>query len=273
MDENNFAIVPIRYDGMDAERHQIELCSLGESLQGMARVLSVTGHFMVTQEYAKQYQAHDVKVLVAEPKANCFTIQAVIQFAHQQQIFSGLASATLATVLTWLFARSANRRDEMKAIKDSLDKAIATLAGNNQETIQQMLHTMERMADALRPAIREAVAPVGRTCITMTIDGAVVVDQATADAIRSERVDEVTAEKTWRIRITELDVESGTAKVRFSGDPIQERRVKAIITDPSAKVLANAYAQALLSQSELDVRGKATLRDGEIAQLYISNTA
>ena len=273
MDGDNFAVVPIRYDGMDAERHQIELCSLGESLQGMARILAVTGHFALTQEYAKQYQAHDIKVLVKEPKANCFTIDAVLEFAKQQQVFAGLAAPVLTAILAWLFARSANRRDEMKALKDSLDKAIETLVGNNQQTVDRMLSTMERMADALRPAVREAVKPIGRTCTQMTIGGNVVVDQAAADAIRSETVDEVSAEKTWRVRITELDVESGTAKVRFDGDAQVERRVKAIITDPSVKVLGNAYAQGLLSQAELEVRGKATLRDGEIAQLYISNTA
>lgn len=273
MDSNTFATVPIRYDGMDAEQHQIELSSLGESLQGMARVLAVTGHFVLTQEYVKQYQAHDIKVLVAEPKANCFSIHAVLEFAKQQQVFAGIAAPALSAILAWIFARSANRRDEMKALKDSLDKAINTLASNNQETIQRMLGTMERMADALRPAVREAVKPIGRTCTQMTVDGSIVVDQAAAEAIRSEAIDEVTAEKTWRIRITELDLESSSAKVRLDGDGNQERRIKAVITDPAVKVLSNPYAQALVSQSELAVRGKATLREGEIAQLYISNTA
>jgi hypothetical protein len=272
MDGNAFAVVPIRYDGMDAEQHQIELCSLGESLQGMARVLAVTGHFALTQEYVKQYQAHDIKVLVKEPKANCFTIDAVLEFAKQQQVFAGLAAPVLTAILAWLFARSANRREEMKALKDSLDKAIDALAGNNQETVQRMLSTMERMADALRPAVREAVKPIGRTCTHMTIGDSIVIDQAAADAIRSDAADEVTAEKTWRIRITELDVESNTAKVRMDGDVEQERRIRASITDPAAKILANAYAQALMTQADLDVRGKATLRDGEIVQLYISNT-
>lgn len=272
MDDKTLAIVPIRYDGMDAEQHQIELSSLGESLQGMARVLAVSGHFVVTQEYVKQYQAHEVRVLVGEPKANCFLIHAVIEFAQQQQLFSGAGGAALGAILTWLFARASNKREEMKAIKDSLDRAIQLMAGNNHDDVQRLLSTVEKMADALRPAIRDAVKPVGRTCTQMTIDGNVVVDQASADAIRSEAMDEVTAEKTWKVRITELDVESGTAKVRLDDEAQQDRRIKAVITDPSAKMLANAYAQALLSQTDIEVRGKATLRDGEIAQLYISNT-
>lgn len=272
MEENIFAIVPIRYDGMDAARHKIELSSLGESLQGMARVLAVSAHFVVTQEYVKQYQAQEVRVLVEEPKANCFSINAVIEFAQQQQLFVGAGGTALGTILTWIFARSANRREEMKAIKDSLDKAIETLAAGNQETVQRMLSTMEKMADALRPAVREAVKPIGRTCTHMNIDGSVVIDEAAAAAIRGDAIDEVTAERTWRVRITELDFETGTAKVRFEGDDQHDRRVKATISDPSAKVMGNAYAMALADQVEINVRGKAVLHDGDVAQLYISNT-
>ncbi len=42
---HELAIALIRYDGLDAERHQIELLLLGESLEGVARILGVTGHF------------------------------------------------------------------------------------------------------------------------------------------------------------------------------------------------------------------------------------
>ncbi len=57
------AELPIRYDGKDAEQHRIELHLLGESLQGVARILGVTGHFVATGQYAKQLQALDVKCL------------------------------------------------------------------------------------------------------------------------------------------------------------------------------------------------------------------
>lgn len=264
--------IPIRYDGLDAASHQIELNGLGESLQGMARVLAVTGNLIVTGRYVKQYQAQDVRVLVREPEANCFTVHAMLQFAQQQQMFAGAGGPILGALLAWLFGRAANRRDEMKALKDSLDKAIAALASNNQQMAGALSTAVDRMADGLRPAIRQAVQPIGTTCNKMTIGGAVVVDEASAAAIRSDAGDEVGEEKTWRIRITEIDLESQSAKVRLADDPDQEHRIKARITDPAFAISPNPYASALVSQTEISVRAKATLRDGDVAQIYISNT-
>jgi hypothetical protein len=148
MDEH-FAVVQIRYDGLDAERHQIELHLLGESFQGLARVLAVTGHFVATGQYAKQFPALDVKVYVDEPKANCFSIQAVIDFAKDQQLFAGFGVAAVSGIIGWLFHRASGSRAEMKAIKDSLDKANAHLAGqNNDLVVSKLFATLERMADS-----------------------------------------------------------------------------------------------------------------------------
>src|ERR1700730_3504358 len=101
--DDHYANVPIRYDGLDADHHQIELYLLGESLQGIARILGVTGHFLATGTYAKQLQALDVRVYVTEPKANCYSIQAVLDFAKQYEILSG-SIVLLPTILSWIFA-------------------------------------------------------------------------------------------------------------------------------------------------------------------------
>lgn len=275
IDESGPVAVPIRYDGLDAERHQIELHLLGESLQGMARILAVSGHFLATKQYAKQLQALDVKVYVDEPKANCFTVQAVLDFAKEQQLLAGTITL-LPAFLAWIFAKASNDRVEMKALKDSLDKAIGHLAGQNTELVPKLLATVEKMSDSLRPSVRAAVAPVGKSCTHMTVGGSsgTVVDQARADAIRSTAADEVTHERTWDIVITEFDRESATAKIRFTDEEYgaDEKRVRAVITDPSVGILGNAYVKAFAAHSEIRVRGKAVLRDGEIQTLYISDS-
>jgi hypothetical protein len=271
----HFAVVPIRYDGLDAERHQIELQWLGESCQGIARILAVTGHFVATGQYAKQMQSLDVKVYVDEPKANCFTIHAVIDFAKDQQLFAGFGVAALGGIITWLFHKASGTRAEMKAIKDSLDKAIGLLAGQNSELVPRLLATLERMADSLRPSLRAAVAPVGRTCRTMRVGDSGVIDEPMAEAIRSLDADEVTAERSWDVRITEFDFETAHAKVRFVDDEDEgqeDRRVRAVITDPSAHVLGNPYIRAFAKQTPLRVRGKAVMKEGEIQTLYISDS-
>ncbi len=266
--------IPIRYDGLDAERHQIELHLLGESIQGVARLLAVSGHFAATGQYAKQMPALDVKVFVNEPRANCFTLDAVIAFARDQQLFAGAVGVVLGPLLGWFVARISNNRAEMKALKDSLDKAIGHLANHNADLIPKYLATVEKMAESLTPAMRAAVAPVGKTCSTMRIGSDVAIDEATANAIRSLAADEVTETRVWDVRITELDLESKSGKIRLEDSELEdEKRFKAVITDPAIAVINSDYVRAFAEQRPIRVRGKAVLRDGEIQTLYVSDTA
>src|SRR5690606_14501865 len=128
------AVVPIRYDGGDADAHSIELSVLGESMQGMARVLAVTGNCVLTGDYVKQYQAMDVRVLVKEPEANCYTIVALIESVAQHPLFVSSASAAVGSIVTWLFARASGNKEEMKALKDTLDKVL-DLQGKSQDKL------------------------------------------------------------------------------------------------------------------------------------------
>ena len=261
----NLAVVPIGYDGGDAEAHSIELSVLGESMQGMARVLAVTGNFVVTGEYVKQYQAMDVRVLVKEPEANCYTIVALVQSVVQHPLFVGTASAAVGSIVTWLFARASGNKEEMKALKDALDKVL-DLQGKSQDNLHA---TLEKMADALKPAIRQAVAPVGKSVGTMTVAGRYVIDEAAAAAIRAPGETEVGSDRSWELVITELDTENKTGKIRLSDD--DGRRIKVRITDPLADLTPSPYAMAMANVTTITVRGKPVFRDGDIDTIFISD--
>lgn len=267
------ASIAIRYDGLDAEQHKIDLFLLGESIQGVARVLATLSHFVLTKQYAKQIHALDVKVYVGEPRANCFSITTFVEVAREQQLFAGGIVSIVSILLTYLIGKSRNSQEEMKAIKDSLDKAVAALAGQNQQLVPHLLATIDRLAESLRPSLRAAVAPVGRSCEVMRIGEATPIDRASAEAIRATTPGELTAERKWLVRITELDLESATAKIRFvDGDDADEDiRLRAEITDPALRLLSNPYVLAFSSREPLTVFGKAILRDGSVQNLYISN--
>lgn len=64
----------LRFDGLDAEKHEIELNCLGESLKGFSKILATAGTFAITQKYTKNSAGHEVKVYAKEAKANCFLI-------------------------------------------------------------------------------------------------------------------------------------------------------------------------------------------------------
>jgi hypothetical protein len=188
-------------------------------------------------------------------------------------LFAGGAGAILTVLVSWIIAKTSNNREEMKALKDSLDKAIDHLANKDSTLVPRLLDTVDRMATSLRPSVIKAVAPVGKSCNEMRIGDSLPIDRAAADAIRAVAADAVTEERTWLIRITELDLESFSAKVRFEDESEQDdARFRAAITDPAIAVLNNAYTRAFANHTVLRVRGKATLKEGEIQTLYISNT-
>lgn len=263
--------IRIRFDGQDAASHELDLSALGESLGGIARILGGAGHFAATGEYGKQQPSLAVKVLAREPQANCFTVEAVIQFAQQQQLFAGGVGAIVSAVVAWIFARASGRSQEMKAIKDSLDKAVSALAQRDEALQMRLLGTIERLADSLRPAVRSAVAPIGGHCTTLSIGDAIKLDAADKERIMAVNPDEVSPEQEWTLLLTELDLESQSAKARLDGSA-GDQRIKVKITDPALDVPGNAYASALAEKRQITVRGKAKMSKGEVQTIYASDT-
>ena len=252
MADFTFAKVPIRYDGLDAEAHELDLFALGESLQGAARIISVVGNFVVTGKYAKQFQAHEVRVVAAEAKSGCFEIQTLVQWAKDVQIFSGAAGPTIAVIITYVLMKASGSREEMKHLAQLLEIAIKELGHKDQGSIDRLIQTIENMADALKPAVKQAITPVGSTCETMRIGGenAQVVDRALKDAIMSEGNLEVLGERAYEVLITELDLETHSCKVHVKGESAEEEgegapRRSAQITDPALVIADNPYVIAM----------------------------
>jgi len=106
MDVEELTKITIRYDGLDAEQHQMSLGALGLSLQGLSRLLGVAGHFALTGKYAKQEQAFDVRVVATgNPRANCFSVDIVLQYAQQYGLLQGFAGATLTALIAWIISK------------------------------------------------------------------------------------------------------------------------------------------------------------------------
>lgn len=271
---NDIVELTIRYDGKDADRHEIELHALGESLQGISRIISVAGHFATTGKYAKQMQALDTRTVVRESRAGCFSLVTALQFAKDQGLLQGGLGVIVTAIVSIVMSWRSGRQEEMQALKDSLKTAIEQLGNRDQAVIDRMLTTIERMAESLQPSVRQAIAPIGMTCSSITIGGGQAIDEVAAAAIRSAIDASITEEREWSVLITELDKENSTGKVRLMPESEEhEKRVKARITDPAMKSIGDPYSFAFAEGRVLGVRGKALIeQDGEIRELYISNT-
>lgn len=271
----------LRYDGLDAENHEIELNCLGESLKGFSKILATAGTFAVTQKYTKNSAGHEVKVYAKEAKANCFTLETVMNFITQSQLFSGSAGAILGALIPYIFAKNAQKKEEMKYLKDALEKAIETLGNKDKDTIEGLISVIDKMATELRPSVRQAVSPIGNTCNKISVTSGsgfkpAVINEEDKAIIDQLDDDEVIGLREYKIFLTEFDAHKMTAKVILVGDET-DKRIPAQISDPSALTSDNPYLASLarfltfgLSESAaVKITAKASVRKGNVSKLFI----
>ena len=280
---NTFQVerVSIRYEGKDAASHKIDMMALGVSLQGFGRVYSTAAHFALTGKYVRQMQAMDVRAYADEAKQGCFEVPVFIQTLSQADVFSGLAGAIIGPLVAYIICKASNNRVEMKALKEILEQQLSDKAQHDAALTERLLDLVEKMADNLKPSVRQAVSPIGATCDRIDLaprsEGtAFSIDQATKDAIMSDgEDDEITNQRSFRVTIVELDRERATAKIRLGDEEASESdedpRVSAQITDPGFASPSNPYYRSLATNKPITVTAKAALRSGVIRTLYVSD--
>jgi hypothetical protein len=263
--------ISIRYEGGDAEHHAIDLNQLGLSLQGFARILAVCGNFVETGKYNKQFDSLSVRVTATDPEQHrCYEVVAHVQsFLTSDNFWSGTGGAALAAVIAYVLSRRSG--EEMKHLKDALDRALDQNAG----ITNKLLATIDKMADALRPAARSATSPIGRTCTSVDLYSGQTrianLDQDSQNLFAQPTANVFQNTKHYQGIISELDLRTGSCKVSLGGS---DQRIQAEITDPIRAVPNNPYALALASQQPISFLAKAEVdEDGEIAKLYISDLA
>lgn len=262
----------IRYEGGDAERHAIDLHQLGQSLQGMARIIAVSAHFAETRRYNKQFDTLSVKV-VAEPveEHNCYEVTAtILKIASSGELWSGLGTAVFMGVLGYVFNRK--KAEEMKHLSDALKQSI----GQQAEMQERMLLTIEKLADSLQPSVRQALTPIGQSVESINLRRReapverVVLDRETKELSQVGKDHTITGAHQMSGVISELDMVSGSCKVSLESDP--DTRVPAKIVDPVVGLPNNPYAQALSQIATITFTAKAEIdADGNVVTLYISD--
>jgi hypothetical protein len=263
----------IRYDGLDAENHEIDLFAFGESMQGLARVAGTIGHLVATQEYSRYFRSHELKVLAKEPRENCFSIDIVFEFVKQHQILSGTFPAALTALIAWLMHRASKKQDSNSTSNDSLLQTVRELAGQNSELTNRLLGLLEVMVQDLRPSVKKALAPIGTSCRTITVitpQRTDSYDESDKEALFMMQGDEITELLDWVVLITELDLERGTCKARLVNDS-DDKRINAIVTDPLLKQVNNPYSLAMAAGEPLPVKAKALIQSSIVKKLFISD--
>lgn len=264
--------IEVCYDGLDAKNHIISASELAESMAGFARIFGTVYHFTTTGVYVKKAPAQDVKIYVTESQARCYSIFfEAWEIARQQQVFQGLIGNIAVAVVTYIVAKAANGQGEMKHLAQALQTALAQNGQRDQAVLDRLLETVDKMADALRPSAKQAVAPIGGSCATVRVGGqsGITLDAQDKANIMAESPVDITTERKWEAVITELDRENATGKARLDGD--DDSRVPLTITDPAFKATGSVYLRAFVDAARITLMGKAEMSEGEIKRLYVSD--
>lgn len=263
----------IRYEGGNADEHMLELSQLGQSLQGFARVLAVCSHLANTGKYNKQYDSLSVRVYAAPVQEHhCYEVLTVIKdIALSKELWSGFGGVAVTLLTQYVFGRRS--AEEMKYLSEALKQSL----GQNASMADRLLTTIDRMAEALQPAAKQALAPVGNSCQSIGIykpgeeKPFMVLDQGTKNALNHGPDVQITELKTFVGVISEMDMETGGCRVTVEGLE-GAGRITATITDPVGRSAGNPYALAMAKAMPITFSAKAEVDpDGNILRLYISD--
>ncbi|MDQ2762039.1 MAG: hypothetical protein M3Y22_00620, partial [Pseudomonadota bacterium] len=138
-------------------------------MKGLARIIGVSGNFAATEKVVRQRDAFLLKVLVGQPEAHCFELTAWLQWVNQNPLITTIAGGLVVTLVAYTCKKAAGDREEMKQLRGALEVAIRELGHRDETVVGRLLTTIDRMADSLRPAVRQVVAPIGESVGSVTV--------------------------------------------------------------------------------------------------------
>jgi hypothetical protein len=276
-----FEPIILRYEGLDAAEHRIDLAQLGHSLQGAAQLLGTAASIVETGEYAKLASAMPVRILAGVPQIGCWEVPAIIVSvlpAVQQSMFSELGKKLAASATTKIVSFAISRYSpepvkpsETAMALETVQKAMAELG----QTSRHAIDAVVRMAEQQRPAARQLVFPIGLSCETLMVgsitNGAIPIDRSLRAAIDAPDVIEVFPAQHHEILISEMDRVNRSCKFALRSEEESDRRITGEITDPIIQMPNDPYSAAFSAQRWLTVMGKLQVKAGDADKLFISD--
>ncbi|MCW3835228.1 hypothetical protein ACFQ1E_00770 [Sphingomonas canadensis] len=267
----------IKYDGGDADSHAIDMRLLGESLQGIDRLISDLLIIGVEQRLPKKGERAPLVVKAHEPQSGTVTIPVTIQeaaglFQIGWQIFGPNGADALTTWFRGLLAYHTGKTSEAEQAMQH----VANMAQRQADLFQQVedhRHTemmgmqallMHHLPKTSAPMV-QAVAPVGRTVKRLWF----------------------WAPKQERIEATERDAEIIRAKAELEWTDLTRLSLqtdgyvfhnrKLSVVHPfrtgffNAEVENNPYAVAGAKKAMISVDAKLAYRAGDLERIVILN--
>lgn len=272
----------VRYDGIDAETHTINLRYFGQSLTGIDRIISIGVTTFEQGELPKSRFKTPPIALASVPREGSFEVQILLEALGMSPYLHQISVAYIPELLRlWtsgvILSVGGRRTESMKnfmrilELKEQSDKRkddiIFQLAQNNHEAHMALLQRTNDYA-------KDALAPVDKSCRTMSVSNGDQIsefDAATAYAVRSNTLLDVGPLETVQVKVDGLFRNKKQLKVFHPDEPF--RVVTAHVRDPLFESEPNVYLEAMLRRSAITISCKVARKDGRIQCLYIMDAS
>ncbi len=268
----------LRFDGLDADEHRVDMRLLGRALLGTEAAVHDGLWLAIEQKGKRGRKRTDISVQVEAPKAHCLEIQGaivatagVLPFAYE--VANSLGVDYIKQVISAILLHHGGREaDAARHMEQALD-IISQQAASTERMHSVTMEAMVRMVEGARRQASDIVAPVGPSADQLKIGGldmtdTTIIDAAMADAIRSTQRLKVSDMTDVRVQFEALDRKTRKAKVYVNGDA--DRPIPAEMRDPAFDEFPNAYSEAFSLGAPITVQAKLSTTDGgEIVKLHI----
>jgi len=272
----------IKYDGKDADDHTIDMRQLGESLQGIDRLISDLLIIGSQRRLPKKGERAPLVVKAYEPRQGTVSIPVVLQesSAYLQmgwQVFGPAGVEILSNwfkgVLSFNLGKPSEAEKAMEKVAELAHAAIDhhdKIEDNRHAEVMKMLDILKRQLPKTGPATIQTIAPVGKSVSKLKLLSdhreSVEVSSEDAEQLRKKAELEWTSIATWPLRTDGFVFHSRTLNVEH---PHKAGFFNAIVADPIAENENNPYAAAVQRKASIKVQARAAYRAGELEQLII----
>lgn len=272
----------IEYDGGDADAHTIDMRLLGESFQGIDRIISDMIIVTAARRLPKRGERAPLVVKAYEPRAGSVTIPTIIQESAGllQLGWQLFGSDTSEVVTTWIKAvflfHSGKKSEAEQAIEKMAELSLAHTAA--QDAVDQRRHEevmglqaiMRAAIERLGPATSQAVAPVGPSVRRLWFFSGskklLAADEETSAAIRESGAIEFGPLQTFALRTDGFVFHTRKLTIEH---PERGGYLLAEVEDPIAEKEHNPYARAVQNKAIIRVQAKAGYRNGQIERMVV----
>ena len=274
----------IRFRGADADDHHLDMRRLGQTLIGVDRLVTHGLVALETGKFLRGRQPRPLAMRASGPTHGSLEVAAwLVEVAGAAQpVYQAYVSAAPDLVLSWVTSVLKGRAGETRVAMQTTERAVEALSDANERLseharlVEENRHQEKMAAERHRhqekmlmlsatPQLAEAavqiVAAVGRSCddiILSNDNDELVVDVEMAAAIRARR--STGSVERIRVRVRGLSLERGHVQLQLPGRQV----VPGHVLDPLFANVPNAYTEALVQQSLLDVTVRPVMRDGQL---------